>query len=121
MTPLTDAAVLATAQRTGWTLELATGGHRVWRGRLGGDATAFVIADPNVVADPALRQVVLARHVVMFEGRCPLCAARIILPSRAQRRRLRRKRQVGHAPIHHEHECPVSDDAMAETAAARFN
>jgi hypothetical protein len=129
---LNDADVLAAAERTGWELvtllpDSAVGHspagylHRVWAGDVAGQRTLFIVIDPNAVADPALRQVLLMRHLAMFEGACPACAARRRLPNRATRRRLRRNGQVGRGTMEHEPECPVSDEAVREAAMARLN
>ena len=125
---LTDADVMAVAARTGWHLVDSVSHlgrqHRAWkhpRCPVTGQCTLFLVLDPDEVIDPDLRQVTYMRHVAMFEGRCPACDARQEVPNRAERRRAKRAGEVIHGFMEHEHDCPVSDDAIRAAVAAKRN
>ncbi len=77
------------------------------------DGTRALILE-SVIPDAAPQQVregLARRAIVNRGGTCP-CGARMVLPSRAERRHARKTGRPMHAVVEHEDCCPATDDAM---------
>jgi hypothetical protein len=64
---------------------------------------------------PELAEALARRNVTVVTGRCP-CGASVRLPNRAERRRAARHGDPGvqHLVVHHEVDCPATDESIAE-------
>ena len=77
------------------------------------DGVRVLAVMPEVPDDapPAVREGIARRNIVNNGGTCP-CGARMVLPSRAERRRAKKQRRPVPVNVEHEHGCPAATEAI---------
>ncbi len=89
------------------------------RNAFDGEGVVLVIG-PAIAEDlpPVVREGLARRTLVNTGQTCP-CGARLVVPSRAARRRAVRRQEVLHVTVEHEDDCPASDAAIEDALRSR--